>query len=154
MNTLSLTLMSDQHIYNIVVILSLSGIKLFATSWTAACQASLLFTISRSLLKLMSVESVMPSNHLMLCCPFSSCPQSFPESRSFPMSWLFASGGHSINLSFRFSISPSSQYLELISLRIDWFNCLTVQGTLKSLLQHDSLKASILICNFIVPSKT
>ena len=92
------------------------------------------------LLKLMSIESVMPSNHLILCYPFS-CPQFFPASGSFPMSWLFPSGGQR---SFNFSISPSNEYSGLISFRIDWFDFLAVQRTLKSLLQHHSPKASIL----------
>ena len=78
--------------------------------------------------------------------PFSSCPQSFPASGSFLMSWLFASGGQSVK-SFSFSISPSNEYSGLISFRIDWFDLFAVQGTLKSLLQHHSLKASILWCS-------
>ena len=86
------------------VIQSLSCVQLFATPWTAACQVSLSFTISQSLLKLMSIESVMPSNHLILCCPFS-CPQSFPASGSFPMSRLFASGSQSIGASASASAS-------------------------------------------------
>ena len=92
------------------------------------------------LLKLMSIESVMPSNHLILCYPFS-CPQFFPASGSFPMSQFFTSGGQR---SFNFSISPSNEYSGLISFRIDWFDFLAVQRTLKSLLQHHSSKASIL----------
>ena len=133
MNTPSLTLISNQHIYSIVVTLSLSGIKLFLTSWTAVCQASLFFTISQSLLKLMSTESVMPSNNLILCCPFFSCPQSFPASGSFPMSRLFASCSHSMNLSFRFSISPSNEYSGLISFRTDWVDLLAVYKKHKKL---------------------
>ena len=111
--------------------------------WTAACQASLSFTISWSLLKLMSIESVMPSNHLILCHPLLLLPSIFPSIRVFskelalcirwPKYW-----------SFSFSISPSSDYLGLISFRIDWFDLLAVQGTLKSLLQHHSSKASVL----------
>ena len=80
----------------VVATQSLSHVWLFAIPWTAACQASLSF-ISRSLLKLMSIESVMPSNHLILCCPFSSCPQSFPASGSFPMSQLLTSGHFACN---------------------------------------------------------
>ena len=95
------------------------------------------FTMSWNLQKLMSIESRMPSNHLILCCPFSSCPQSFPAAGSFPMSQHFTS-----DQSFSFIISPSSEYSGLISFRIDWFD-LAVQGTLKSLLQHHSLKASV-----------
>ena len=80
--------------------------SIFMTSWTAACQASLSFTISLSLLKLMSIELVMPSNHLILCFPFSSCLQSFPASGSFPESWLFTSGGQSIGASASASVFP------------------------------------------------
>ena len=127
----------------VVAIHSPSCSWLFAAWWTAAHQASLCLSISRSLPKFMSIESVMPSNRLILCHPFSSCPQSFPGLGSFPVSQLFASGGQSI-CSFSFSISPSSEYSGLISFRIDWFDLFGVQGTLKSLLQHHSLKASIL----------
>ena len=88
----------------------------------------------------MFIESVMPSNHLIPVVPFSSCPQSFPASESFPVSWLFTSS----YWSFSFSISPSNEYSGLISCRFDWFDCLAVQGPLKSLLQHQSSKASIL----------
>ena len=94
----------------------------------------------------MSIESVMPSNHIIFCCPFSSCLQSFPASGPFPMSQFFTSGGQSIG-SFNFSISPSNEYSGLISFRIDWFDLLTVQGTLKSLFQQHSSKASILWCS-------
>ena len=114
-----------------------------ATPWTAACQASLSITNSWSLLKPMSIESVMPSNHLILCCPFLLLPSVFPSIRAFsnesvlcirwPKDW-----------SFSFSISPSNEYSGLISFRIDWFDLLAVQGTLKSLLQPHSSKASIL----------
>ena len=90
----------------IFVVQLLSYVRLFVTLWTAACQASLSFTIYWSLVKLMSVELVMPSNHLILCHPFSSCPQSFPASRSFPMSQLFASGGPSIGASASVSVLP------------------------------------------------
>ena len=98
----------------------------------------------------MSTELVMPSNHLILCCPLSFCFQSFP-SGSFPVSLLFSLDGQKY-WNFGFSISPSSEYSELISFRIDWLDFLTVQGTLKSLLQHHSLKASIIWCSayFIV----
>ena len=117
-------------------------ILLFATPWTAACQASLSTTISRSLLKLISIESVMPSNHLILCCPLL-LPSVFPSIRIFsnestllmrwPKYW-----------SFSFSISPSSEHPGMISLRVDWLDLLAVQETLKSLLQYHSSKASIL----------
>ena len=112
--------------------------------WTATYQASLSFTVSQ--FAQMSTESVMPSNHLILCRPLSSCLQSFPASGAFPMSWFFSSGGQSIG-AFSFSISPSSEYSRLIFFRTDWFDLLAVQGTLKSLLQHHSLKASILWCS-------
>ena len=128
---------------------ALSWVKLFATPWTAAHQASLSFTISWSLLKLMSFESLMPSNHLSLCHPLL-LPSIFPSIRVFsnksalrirPKYW-----------SFSFSISFSNEHLGLISFRIDWFDLLAVQGTFKSLLQHHSSKASILQCSafFIV----
>ena len=111
----------------------LSRVQLFATPWTAACQASLSITNSWSLLKLMSIGSVMPSNHLSSVIPFFSCLQSFPASGSFPMSqcirWLKY-------WSFSSSISPSIEYSGLISFRIDWLDLLAVQGTHKSLLQH------------------
>ena len=81
---------------------SLSHVRLFATPWTEACQDSLSFTISWSFCSLMSIELVMPSNHLILCCPFSSCPQSYPSSGAFPMGWLFASGGQSAGASDSF----------------------------------------------------
>ena len=85
----------------------------------------------------------MPSNHLILCIPFYSCPQSFPASVSFPMSWLFTSGGQSIGAPALTSVLP----MNLISFRIDWFDLLTVQGTFKSLSQHHNSKASILQCS-------
>ena len=120
----------------------LSHVQLFATPWTAAHQASLSITNSQSLLKLMSIELVMPSNHLILCCPFLLPPSIFPSIRVFsnesvlcvrwPKYW-----------SFSFSISPSNEYSGLISFRMDWLDLLAVQGTLKSVLQHCSSKASI-----------
>ena len=116
------------------------------TPWTAACLASLSFTISCSLLKFMSIESVMPPNHLVLCHPLLFLCSVFPSIRVFsielalyirwPKFW-----------SFSFSISPSNESSELISFRIDWFDLLAVQGTLKSLLQHHSSKAPILQCS-------
>jgi len=120
--------------YSPSVVQSLSCIWLFVTPWTAACQVSLSFIISLSLLKLISTESVMPSSHVILCRPFSSRPQSVPASRSFPMSRLFPSGEQCLPI----------EYSGLISFRIDWFDLLAVQGTFKSLLQHHNLKASIL----------
>ena len=109
------------------------------TPWIAAGQVSLSFTISQSLLKLISIESIMASNHLVFCHPFSSRPQSFPASGSFPMCQLFTSGGQRFG-----SISPSNEHPGLISFRMDWLDPLAVQGTLRSLLQHHSSKASIL----------
>ena len=124
----------------------LSRVRLFVTPWTAALQASLSITNSRNLLKLMSIESVMPSNHLILYCPLLLLPSIFPSIRVFsnksvlhirwPKYW-----------SFSFSISPSNDYSGLISFRIDWLDLLAVQGTLKSLLQHHSSKVSILWCS-------
>ena len=120
---------------------SLSHARLFATPWTAACQAFLSFTISWSLLRLMSFESVTPSNHLILCCRFLLLPSIFPSIRVFynelalciqwPKYWSF-------------SISPSNEYSVLISFRIDWLDLLAVHGTFKNLLQHQSSKASVL----------
>ena len=121
---------------------SLSRVQLFVTPWTTTCQASLSFTISRSLLKFMSMESVMLSNHRVFCHPLL-LPSIFPRLRVFsnesalcirwPKYW-----------SFSFNISPSKEHPELISFRMDWLDLLAVQGTLKSLSQHHSSKASIL----------
>ena len=128
---------------NISSVQSLSCIWLFVTPWTAACQASLSITNSRSLLKLMSIESVMPSNHLILCHPLLLLPSIFPSIRVFSNESVLC-----IRLpeywSFSFSISPSNEHSGLISFRRDWLDLLAVQGTLKSLLQHHSSKASIL----------
>ena len=115
---------------NFVIVQSLSCVRLFATSCTSARQASLSFTISQNLLKLLSIESVMPSNHSSFVVPFSSCPQSFPASGCFPMSWLFASDGQSVGASASASVLP----MNMNSFRIDWFDLFAVQGTLKSLL--------------------
>ena len=122
---------------------SLSRVRLFATPWTAACQASLSITNSRSLLKLISIESVMLSNHLILCHPLLLLPSIFPSIRVFskelvlrirwPKYW-----------NFTFSISPSNEYSGLVSFRIAWLDLLAVQGTLKSLLQHHSSKTPVL----------
>ena len=129
----------------------LSCIWLFLTPWTAACQASLSLTKSRSLLKLMSIESVMPSNHLILCRPLLLLPSTFPSLRVFsnesvlhirwPKFWNFS-----------LSLSLSNEHPGLISFRMDWLDLLTVQGTLKCVLQHHGSKASILQCSafFIV----
>ena len=122
---------------------SLSCVRLFVTPWTATCQASLSINNSQSLLKLMSIESVMPSTHLILCRPLLLSPSIFHSITVFsnesvlhirwPKYW-----------SFSFSIRPSNDYLGLISFRMDWSDLLAVQGTLKSLLEHQSSKASIL----------
>ena len=111
--------------------------------WTAACQASLSITSSWSLLKLMSTESVMPSNHLILCCPLLLLPSIFPSIRVFSNESVLSIRGPK-NWSFSFSIRPSNEYSGLIFFRMDWLDLLAVQGTLKSLLQHHSSKASIL----------
>ena len=121
-----------------------SRIRLSVTPWTAACQASLSITNSWSILKLMSIQSVMPSIVSCYVVPFSSCLQSFPASGSFLMSQLFAPGGHKY-WSFSFSITPSNEYSGLISFRMNWLDLLAVQGTLKSLLQHHGSKSSILL---------
>ena len=124
----------------------LSRVWLFVTPWTAACQASLSITNSWSLLTLMSIESVMPSNHLILCRPLLLLPSIFPSIRVFPnMSVLHIRWPKHWN--FSFSISPSSEYSGLISFRMDWLDLLAVWGTLKSLLQHHRSKASILRCS-------
>ena len=125
---------------------SLSRVCIFATPWILAHQDSLSITNSQSLLKLMSIESVMPSNHLVFCHPLLIMPSVFPSIRVFsnesfllirwPKYW-----------SFSFTISPSNEYSGLISFRIDWFDLLAVQGTLQSLLQYHSSKTSILWCS-------
>ena len=118
---------------------SLSRVRLFVTPWTAAHQVSLSINNSQSLLKLMSIELVMSSNHLILCYPLLLLPSIFPSIRVFSNE----SALH-IRWSFSFSISPSSEYSGLISFSIDRLDLLTVQGTLKSLLKHHSSKASII----------
>ena len=127
---------------------SLRHVGLFATPWTAAQQTFLSITNSWSLLKLMSIKSVLPSSHLILCCPLLLLPSIFPSIRVFsnestlcirwPKYW-----------SFSFNISPSNEHPGLISFRMDWLDLLAVQGTLKSLLQHHSSKASILLRSFL-----
>ena len=133
------------HHFQFSSVQSLSHVQLFVTPWTAARQASLSITNSQSLPKLMTIESVMPSNHLILCCPLLLLPSIFPSIRVFsdesalhircPKYW-----------SFSFSISPSNKYSGLISFRMDWFDLLAVQGTLKSLLtqQFKSINFSVL----------
>ena len=121
----------------------LSRVQLFATQWTAACQASLSITNSWSLPKHMSIESVMPSHHLILCHPLLLPPSIFPSIRVFSKDSAFRIRWPKY-WSFSFNISPSNEHSGLISFRMDWFDLLVVQGTLKSLLQHHSSKASIL----------
>ena len=121
----------------------LSRVRLFVTPWIAACQASLSITNSRSSLKLMSIESVMPSNHLILCCPLLLLPSIFPTIRVFSNESVLHIRWTKF-WNFSFNISPSNEYSGLISFRIYWLDLLAVQGTLKSLLQHHSSKASIL----------
>ena len=126
----------------VAVVQLLSCVWLFASPWTTTCQASLSITISLSFLKPMSIKSVMPSNRLTLCCLLLLLPSIFPSIRVFsnvsvlhirwPEYW-----------SFSFSVRPSNEYSELISFRIDWFDILAVQGTLKSLFQHCSWKVSM-----------
>ena len=123
---------------------SLSHVRLFANPWTAAHQASLPITNSRSLPKLMSIESVMPSNHLILCRPLLLLPSIFSSIRVFSNESVLCISIDPKYWSFSFNISPSNEHSVLISFRIDWFDLLAVQGTLKSLLQHHSSKASIL----------
>ena len=124
-----------------VVVQSLSHIWLFGTPWTVACQASLSFTVSWSLLKLMSINSVMPSDRLILCHPLFLLLSIFPSIRVFSIeSALHITWPQYWN----FSISPSNEYSVLISFRINWFDNLTVQGMLKSLLQHHRQKHQFL----------
>ena len=135
-----------------IVVKSLSRVRLSVTPWTSVSQASLPFTISWNLLKLMSTESAMPSNHLILCHPLLLLLSVFPSIRVFssesvlqirwPKCW-----------SFSFSISPSSEYSGLISLRMDWLALLAVPGTLKSLLQHHGSEASVLRRSHVLKGK-
>ena len=132
--------------YRVSSVQSLSRVQLFVTPWITARQASLSITNSQNLLKLTSIESVMPSSHLILCRPLLLLPPIPPSIRVFsnestlhmrwPKYW-----------SFSFSISPSNEHPGLISFRMDWLDLLAVQGTFKSLLQHQSSKASILRCS-------
>ena len=146
-----LCVLHKEPVHVLLLLLLLSCVHLFVIPWTAAHQGSWSFTISRSLLKLTSIESVMPASHLILCRPLLLLPSIFPSIRVFsnesallkiwPKYW-----------SFSFSISPTNEHPGLISFRMDWLDLLAVQGTLKSLLQHHSSKASILRCSafFIV----
>ena len=124
-------------IHGFVVVQSLSHVWLFATSWTAAHQASLSFIISQSFLKLMSIVSVMPSNHLILCHPFLLLLSIFPSIRVFSNEFILCIRWPKY---WNFRISPSSEYSELISFRTDWFDRLAVQRTFNSLVQHHSSK--------------
>ena len=134
---------NDQaHKFVTVIAQSLSHVQLFVTRWTETCQPSLDFTIFRSLLRLMSTELVMPSNHLILCHPLLLLPSIFPSIRVFPNESILHIWWPKC-WSFSFSISPLNESSGLISFRIDWFNILVVQGTLKSLLQHLSSQASV-----------
>ena len=127
----------------VIVVQSLSHAQLLAIPWTAALQASLSSTISWSFLRLMSIESLMPSNHLILCHPLLHLPSIFSSIKVFSNESVLCIRWPNY-WSFNFSISPSNEYSGLISFRIDWFDLHAVQGTLKSLLQHHSSKASIL----------
>ena len=143
---LSILLLIDIWVVSSVSVQSISCVRLFATPWTAACQVSLSITNSCSSLKLISIESVMPSSHLILCHPLLLLPPIPPNIRVFskvstlcmrwPKCW-----------SFTFNISPSNEHPGLISFRMDWLDFLAVQGTLKSLLQYHTSKASILWCS-------
>ena len=139
----SRTCLNDFHlrlkaVVVVVAVQSLISFQLFGTSWTAACHAPLFFAISQSVLKLMSVMSVVPSNHLILRFPLLLLLSIFPSIRVFSNESL---------LHIRFSIIPSNKYLELISFRADWFDLLAGQGTLKSLLQNHSSKTFVLQCS-------
>ena len=127
------------YIVVVVVVQSPSCVWLFATPWTTACQASLSLTISWSLLKFMSIESVMVSNHLILCHPLL-LPSVFPSIRVFSNEFALCITWPEY---WSFSFSPSNEYSEMISFKIDWFDLLAVQGILKSLLQHHISKTSV-----------
>ena len=139
--------MSSISLHETLVVQSLTHVWLFATPWPVACQIPLFSTVSWRSLKSMSIESVMLSNHLFLCCPFLLLPSVFPSNRVFPMSQFFTSGGQSVGASASASILPMNIQ--------GWFPLvlsgliLAVQGTLKSLLQHHNLKASVLPCSVL-----
>ena len=131
----------EKAVQALFVVQLFSHVRLFATPWTAALQGSMSFTISWSLFKLMSIESVMPSNHLIHCHPLLLLPSVFLSISVFYNELAFCIRWPKY---WSFSISPSSYHSGLISFRLDWLDFLPVQGTLKSLLQHHSSKASIL----------
>ena len=136
-----------ENVYYIEVVqFSHSVVSNYATPWTAARQASLSITNSRSLIKLMSIKSVMPSNHLILCRPLLLPPSVFPSIRDFSHESVILEPKY---WSFSFSISPSNEYSRLISFRMDWLDLLVVQGTLRSLLQHHSKKINSLALSFL-----
>ena len=134
-----------------IYVQSLNHVGLFATPWTAACQASLSITNSQRLLRLISIKSVMPSNHLTLSRPLLLLPSIFASIKVSSSESVLCMRGPK-DWSFSFSVSPSNEHPGLISFRMDWLHLLAVQGPLKSLLQHHSSKASILQCSafFIV----
>ena len=134
---------SQRYTFKTFGVQLLSYVRLFVTPWTSAHQASLSLTISWSFLKLMSIESVMPSNHLILCCLLLLLRSIFPSIRVFSNESALLIRWPRYQ-SFSFSISPFDEYSGLVSFRINWFGLLAVQGTLKSFFQHHSLKASIL----------
>ena len=137
-----------------VVILLLSHVRLSVTTWTETHKASLSFTIYRSLLKLMSIKSVMPSNHLILCHPFLLLPSIFPSIGVFSNESILCIRWPKF-WSITFIINPSNEYSELISFRTNWFDILAVQGTLKSLLQHQFESTnSLVLSHFYDPTLT
>ena len=141
---LPITLEEELRLLQFSSVQPLSRVRLFATPWTAAHQASLSITNAWSLLKLMSIDLVMPSNHLILCHPRLLQPSIIPSIRVFSSESALCIRWQKY-WSFSFSISLSDEYLGLISFTMDWFDLLAVQGTLKSLLQHQSLKASSIL---------
>ena len=135
-------------VFSLSSVQSLSCVQLFATPWTAAHQASLSITNFQSLLKLMSIESVMPSSHLILFCPLLLPPSIFSSIRVFSNESVLCIRWPKV-LDFTFNISPSNKYSELISFRMDWLDLLAVQGTLKSLLQHQLKSTNSLVLSFL-----
>ena len=133
------TLLCNHHYHQFSSVQSLSCVRLFVTPWTTARQGSLSITKSQSLPKLMAIKSVMPSNHLILCCPFFSCVQSFPTSGSFPVSQLFPSSGQNTGVSASTSVLPMN-IQDWSPLGLDWLELLAFQGAVKSLLQHQVQK--------------